>query len=88
MNLFYAATTITNRNAKIAPFWDSLWLNGEKPKDIVPLIFEASKNKNKPCIHNGWVANIKMDANLTVSHIHEYIRLWVRLRGVHLHEIM
>jgi hypothetical protein len=27
-----------------------------------------------------------MDANLTVLHIYEYIRLWMHLRDVHLHE--
>jgi hypothetical protein len=37
-------------------------------------------------LHNkGWVTNIKMDANLTVPHIHEYLRLRNRLEGVHLH---
>jgi hypothetical protein len=43
MSLFYAATTITIGNVKIAHFCDSLWLSGAKPKDIAPLIFEQSK---------------------------------------------
>jgi hypothetical protein len=46
MSLFYSATTITIRNGKIAPFWMLPWLNGEKPKDIAPLIFEALRKKN------------------------------------------
>jgi hypothetical protein len=43
--LFYACTTITIGNKEIAPFWDSHWLNGKKPRDIAPLIFEASIRK-------------------------------------------
>jgi hypothetical protein len=39
MSILYAATTITIGNGKIAPFWDSPWLNGAKPKDITSLIF-------------------------------------------------
>jgi hypothetical protein len=55
MSLFYACTTITIGNGKIAPFWDLPWLNGMMPKDIAPLIFEAStRNKWKvnQALHN------------------------------------
>jgi hypothetical protein len=45
MSLFYSATTITIGNGKIAPFWDSPWLEGKRPKDIAPLIYEVSKKK-------------------------------------------
>jgi hypothetical protein len=40
MSLFYASTTITIGNSNIATFWNSPWLNGMKPKDIAPLIYE------------------------------------------------
>jgi hypothetical protein len=59
INLLYAATTITIGNGKIAPFWESRWLNGEKPKDIASLIFEASKMKNctvAQALHNNRLA--------------------------------
>jgi hypothetical protein len=83
MNIFYAATTIIIGNGKISLFWDSPWLYGEKPKDIAPLIYEAFKKKRctmAQTLHNkGWVANIKMDASLTVPHIQKYFRLWNRL---------
>jgi hypothetical protein len=88
MNLFYAATTITIGK------WEDCRLLGltvaklGQAKGIAPLIFEASKRKNctmAQALHNkGWVANIKMDTNFTVHHIHEYVRLWVRLQDVHL----
>ena len=42
INLFYASTIISIGNGAIAPFWDSPWLNGKKPKDIAPLIYLAS----------------------------------------------
>jgi hypothetical protein len=90
MNLFYAATTITIGK------WEDCRLLGltvaklGQAKGIAPLIFEASKRKNctmAQALHNkGWVANIKMDTNFTVHHIHEYVRLWVRLQDVHLRQ--
>jgi hypothetical protein len=90
MNLFYAATTITLGNGEIAPFWESPWLNGRKPKDIAPLIFDISSRKKwsvkQALQNNAWISKIKMDANLTTQHIREYIELWVALREVHLHE--
>jgi hypothetical protein len=90
MSLFYSATTISIGGGEIAPFWDSPWLGGEKPKDIAPLIYEASNKKRctvAQALHDrGWVSNIRMDANLTVHHVHEYLRLWHCLEGVLLHE--
>jgi hypothetical protein len=90
MNLFYNATAISIGNGKIAPFWDLPWLNGAKPKDIAPLIFEASKSKSckvAQALHNNvWIAKVKMDTSLTVDHIREYLKLWVLLHEVHLQE--
>ena len=36
MSLFYASTTISIGNGKIAPFWDSPWLNGGDRKTMLP----------------------------------------------------
>jgi hypothetical protein len=64
MGLFYASTTISIGNGEIAPFWDSSWLNGKKPKDIGPLIYEASTRKKwkvkHALINNAWIAKIKI----------------------------
>jgi hypothetical protein len=64
MELFYASTTISIGNGEIAPFWDSSWLNGKKPKDIAPLIYEASTRKKWKVKHaltnNAWIAKIKI----------------------------
>jgi hypothetical protein len=81
MDRFFASTTITVGNGKIAPFWDSPWLNGRKPKNIDPLIYEVSTRTkwkvNQALLNDAWISKIKMDTSLTVQHIHEYIRLWV-----------
>ena len=46
LEFFYASTTIIVGNGAKTPFWDSPWLFGRKPKDIAPLIHEASTRKN------------------------------------------
>jgi hypothetical protein len=45
MDLFYASTTISIGNDRIAPFWESPWLNGRKPKDIALVIYDANSRK-------------------------------------------
>jgi hypothetical protein len=90
MDVFYAASTMTIGNGKIAPFWNSSWLNGRKPKDIAPVIYEASTRKkwkiNHALLNNGWIAKNRMDISLSVQHIHEYILLWVQLNDIHLND--
>lgn len=92
MDLFYASTSISLGNGMIASFWDSPWLNDTKPKDIAPLIYEASTRKrwkvNQALTDHAWVKQIKMDTNLTIQHLHEYIRLWNLLRDIHLNELL
>lgn len=46
LDFFYASTTIIMGNGARTPFWDSPWLLGRKPKEIAPLIYEASSRKN------------------------------------------
>jgi hypothetical protein len=63
-SLFYSATTITVGNGKIAPFWDSPWLEGKRPKDIAPLIYEVSKKKRctvaQALVSKSCILNIKI----------------------------
>jgi hypothetical protein len=79
MDLFCATTIITVGNGKISHFWDSPWLNGRTPKDIAPLIYEASSMQkwkiNQVLQNNAWVSKIKKDTNLIVTYIHQYVRL-------------
>jgi hypothetical protein len=92
MDFFYASTTITIGNGKIARFWDSSWLNGSKPKDIAPLIYEVSTRKrwnvNQALLDHAWVKKIRMCIKLTVQHIQEYIRLWTHLQCIQLNELL
>jgi hypothetical protein len=63
-----------------------------KPKDLAPVIYEVSTRKrwkvNQALLGHAWVKKIKMDINLTIQHLHEYIRLWTLLRGIHLNELL
>jgi hypothetical protein len=71
MNLFYAATKISVGNG--AP-----WLEGEKPKDITPLIFMSSKRKNwnvKTALHNNeWVAKIEGTMEFNYDHVVQFVK--------------
>jgi hypothetical protein len=90
MDPFCAVTTITIRNGKLAFFWDSPWLHGVEPKDVAHLIYATSTRKKctvkQAMTNNASISKIKIDANLTIPHIHEYIRLWVLLNNIHLHK--
>ena len=44
-DLFSASTIVTVGDGKKAKFWESSWLNGLRPKDIAPKIFEISKKE-------------------------------------------
>jgi hypothetical protein len=86
MELFYISTTIYVGNGKIAHFGESPWLNGRKPKDIPSLIFQAS-SRNKWNVEQAtcgcaWIYKIKMDGNLRIPHLREFISLWRELQYV------
>ncbi|KAI4994259.1 hypothetical protein ZWY2020_029307 [Hordeum vulgare] len=82
MDLFYASTLISIGNGGKTPFWEVPWLR-EKPMDIAPLIFAASKRKNwvvrDALRDNVWVHNINHSANLSINHIVQFVDLWVCL---------
>lgn len=69
LDFFYASTTITVGNGAKTPFWGSRWLLGRKPKDIAPLIFEASRRKGwKVCEalkNNTWILKINPSTVVT-----------------------
>lgn len=85
-DLFYASTRITIGNGACAPFWDSPWVNGEKPSVIAPLIFEASTRKKwkvQEAMHAGaWLSKIKLPNNWTMEHIRQLVTLWARPRAI------
>lgn len=88
--LFYVATTITVGDGRMAHFWHSPWLEGKKPKDIAPLVFASSSNKNKSVKEamqdQNWVHWIKMEDGLSVDHIAQFCTLWEKLSQVELRD--
>ena len=91
LNFFYASTTITIGNGARIPFWDSPLLLGRMPKDIAPLIYEASKRKNwkvrEAMKHNAWILKINPPTNVSVELITQFFALWLILNEVQLDEL-
>jgi hypothetical protein len=52
MEHFYATTSITVGYGKKSTFWEVPWLNGKKPKEIVPLMLLASMTKKNDVSKN------------------------------------
>jgi hypothetical protein len=61
------------------PFWHAPWLDGRKPKDITPLIFEVSKRKNWPVFQalddNAWIQKVCLEQLLLINHITQFVEL-------------
>ena len=91
MDLFYAATKITVGNGLKTPFCHAPWLEGRKPKDIAPLIFECSSKKNSSVGHAmlgfSWVGKVCLDAGITTAHLAQFVELWILLHDFHLSDI-
>lgn len=84
MDLFYDSTIIIIGNGGKAPFWDSSWLHGGKPKDIAPLTYDASKRK-KWCVgqalkEDAWIAKVVLSPGWSLLHIWEFVNLWSKTR--------
>ena len=88
LDLFNAATRVTIGNGAKASFWSSSWLHGAPPKDLAPLIFKASKRKNRmvqdALADNNWILDIAVDA-FTADHMEQYVHLWELLSDIQLH---
>lgn len=48
-DIFASATKVVVGDGRRASFWDSSWLDGMRPKDIAPKIFELSTRKKMLC---------------------------------------
>ena len=88
MDLFYASTTIAVGDGEKTPFWEAPWLQGQKPRNIAPLIFKISSCKKvcvKKALHNNaWIGNIKMVQDFSMQHLLEFIDLWTKIRRYNL----
>jgi hypothetical protein len=86
--LFASSTKVTIGTGKKALFWEATWLEGMRPKDIAPLIFDRSKRRkctvHKAMENDFWVAQINTHDGLSVEHIAQFYTLWEMLSNVHL----
>lgn len=91
MKFFYASTYIVLGDGAKAPFSRSPWLPGRKPKDIAPLIYEASMRKNwkvrEALKDDAWVVRIKSNVQVSVQHIRQFMELSTLLSEFHLDEL-
>ena len=75
-DLFAAATRVMVGNEDKACFWTSPWLDGLRPMDIAPKIFEISKKKDssvrKALTDDLWISQVDMVNGITVGHIQEF----------------
>jgi hypothetical protein len=85
-DIFEAATKVTIGNGKRALFWELSWLDGMRPKDIAPLIFDISKKKkcliSKAMDTEFWISQINIQGGLTVEHIVQFTKLWEMAQNV------
>jgi hypothetical protein len=62
----------------------------EKPRDIVPKIYECSKRTNwsvqQALFGDAWVLKVNLENNLTMDHFSQFIELWILLDGANLVE--
>nr|CAH67882.1 OSIGBa0153E02-OSIGBa0093I20.11 [Oryza sativa] len=89
-DLFAASTKITVGDGNMTRFWDSTWIDGRRPKDLMPLVYAISKNRKKS-LHQGkeddtWVDDLIFDAGstITVNLVEQLVRLWEAVRNVQL----
>ncbi len=89
-DLFAASTKITVGDGNTTRFWDSAWINGQRPKDLMPLVYEISKNRKKSLRQgkedDSWVHDLTLDAgsSITINLLDQLVRLWEAVRNVHL----
>ena len=88
-DLFAASTIVTVGNGEKATFWTSSWLNGLRPKDIAPKLYEGTKRKNitvkKGLQDNAWVTNLTIQNGLDIGYIQQFVSLWELLSDITLH---
>lgn len=89
-DLFAASSKITVGDGNTTRFWDSAWINDQRPKDLMPLVYEISKNRKKSLRQgkedDSWVHDLTLDAgsSITINLLDQLVRLWEAVRNVHL----
>ena len=90
--LFAAATTITIGNGAKISFWESSWTQGRRLKDVAPLVYAASKKKNRTLQQasqaNQWLLDLDLPgtAGWTTNLIDQLVGVWSAVQAIHLVE--
>jgi len=81
--LFAAATTITVGNGDKISFWESAWIQGRRPRDMAPAVYNISTRKNRnlreALENNNWVRDLDLH-NAHFSTVH-YISVNIASSG-------
>ena len=85
-DLFATATRVTVGDGNTTKFWESPWLEGLRPMDNAPKIFELSRKKScsvrKALTDNNWITQINTQQGISLTHIQEVVMLWERLADI------
>jgi hypothetical protein len=85
--LFATTTTITRGDGMTTRFWESSWLQCDSPKQIAPTIYNLSKKGPFKMLYAttlGFGTSMSCDCLSSVTHLQQFIQLWVHLRNVQL----
>ncbi|KAF0907573.1 hypothetical protein E2562_018380 [Oryza meyeriana var. granulata] len=87
---FAAVTKITIGDGNTARFWESAWLQGQRPKDLMPLVYAISKKRHKTLQqglqNDAWIHDLDLLPNpsITVNLISQLVALWSETRRIQL----
>nr|CAD39777.1 OSJNBa0060B20.13 [Oryza sativa Japonica Group] len=78
-SLFAASTKITIGDGNMTRLWDSAWIEGQRPKDLMPLVYAISKNRGRS-LRNGkeedaWVQDLALESHSPI--IVELVDNWL-----------
>jgi len=83
-DLFNASTLVSVGNEKTVSFWQSSWLDGTAPKNIVPTLYKKTKRRNvkvnKVMEQNKWVDHVTQITSR--QELTEYVALSEATRGI------
>ena len=62
-------------------FWENAWLQGRRPRDIAPVVYNISKRKNRnlreALVNSNWVRDLDLHNQcFSAAHFSEYCHLW------------
>ena len=85
-NIFASASKVQVGDGLRASFWESAWLDGIRPKDIAPKIYDISKKKNssvhKALLNGFWISQVNVASGITSERIVQFVALWERLAHI------